>query len=204
MAIAIYGNKYLNIAPEDVGLSFAFDLNPSQCFERNNEKLPFGCHAWHRFENDFWKPIIDSYGYEMEKLSCIDRETSVLSCGKERSDMMDRYFNKNIIDDCLKELIQDYTGNIYVFGAGLYGLSFTSMIVDTNVNIMGFIDNDSSKEGKKINGYEIFKPSILQDNDAILIALSRPEMVIEQLIQMGKKQGKQFATSHDLQMKMIG
>ncbi|MDU1905928.1 MAG: DUF5672 family protein [Dysgonomonas sp.] len=37
---------------------FSFDMNPSLCYELNDYKLPFVCHAWYRYELDFWKPFI--------------------------------------------------------------------------------------------------------------------------------------------------
>jgi len=42
-------------APVEIALKFSFECNPEFCFEKNNHKLPFGCHAWqlpkHR---NFW------------------------------------------------------------------------------------------------------------------------------------------------------
>ncbi len=44
------------VAPFDVGLRFAFEVNPRQCFEMNGRTLPFGCHAWQRYDRSFWEP----------------------------------------------------------------------------------------------------------------------------------------------------
>jgi hypothetical protein len=38
------------------GLRFAFEAAPRMCFELNQHKLPFGCHAWAKFDPDFWAP----------------------------------------------------------------------------------------------------------------------------------------------------
>jgi hypothetical protein len=46
------------IAPVDVGLRFAFEVGPRYCFELNNRQLPFGCHAWPRYDRDFWEPYL--------------------------------------------------------------------------------------------------------------------------------------------------
>lgn len=41
-------------------LAFAFELHPSISFKKNNEQLPFGCHAWLRYEYEsFWKQYIN-------------------------------------------------------------------------------------------------------------------------------------------------
>ncbi len=46
------------IAPLEVALRFAFECAPGLCFERNNYTLPFGCHAWARYDRDFWEPYL--------------------------------------------------------------------------------------------------------------------------------------------------
>jgi len=51
-------NPDFNIAPINVALKFAFDRHPRACFERNDFKLPFGAHAWARWDREFWEPFI--------------------------------------------------------------------------------------------------------------------------------------------------
>lgn len=46
------------IAPIDVALRFAFDRHPRWCFERNDLKLPFGAHAWSKWDRAFWEPYL--------------------------------------------------------------------------------------------------------------------------------------------------
>jgi len=41
-------------------LQFAFEEHPEKCYELNKRKLPFGCHAWEKFDTDFWLRFIDS------------------------------------------------------------------------------------------------------------------------------------------------
>jgi hypothetical protein len=40
------------------GIRFAFEAAPSHCFELNGHKLPFGCHAWQKFDRKFWEPFL--------------------------------------------------------------------------------------------------------------------------------------------------
>lgn len=42
----------------DTGLKFAFEVGPKYCFERNSNQLPFGCHAWTRYDKNFWLPYL--------------------------------------------------------------------------------------------------------------------------------------------------
>lgn len=46
------------IAPLDIALCFAFEYAPRICFEKNNHALPFGCHAWHKYDRAFWEPFL--------------------------------------------------------------------------------------------------------------------------------------------------
>ncbi|CAM4108745.1 hypothetical protein SAMN06265348_103346 [Pedobacter westerhofensis] len=48
-----------------ISAGFSFEVNPEILFETNNKILPFGCHAWWRYNLEFWKPFIQSYGYEI-------------------------------------------------------------------------------------------------------------------------------------------
>lgn len=39
-------------------LKFAFERFPEKCFKLNGNKLPFGVHAWKKYDEKFWKPFI--------------------------------------------------------------------------------------------------------------------------------------------------
>ncbi|MEO5891109.1 MAG: DUF5672 family protein [Ferruginibacter sp.] len=55
----------LNIAPVAEAIKFSFEMHPSVLFEWNGGKLPFGCHAWWRYNFEFWKPHIRAFGYDV-------------------------------------------------------------------------------------------------------------------------------------------
>lgn len=44
------------VAPPGVALRFAFERAPRYCYSRNGGRLPFGCHAWSRWDRSFWEP----------------------------------------------------------------------------------------------------------------------------------------------------
>lgn len=44
------------VAPVAAGLRFAFERSPGTCYAANAHRLPFGCHAWARWDRDFWAP----------------------------------------------------------------------------------------------------------------------------------------------------
>lgn len=46
------------VASVDTALKFAFEVSPRWCFERTSHQLPFGCHAWPRYDRGFWEPYL--------------------------------------------------------------------------------------------------------------------------------------------------
>jgi hypothetical protein len=46
------------VAPVEKGLSFSFERAPEYCYIQNHHQLPFGCHAWVRYDQKFWEPFI--------------------------------------------------------------------------------------------------------------------------------------------------
>lgn len=53
--------KYLKgytVAPFSEALKFGFEKFPKKSFKLNNRKLPFGVHAWKKYDKKFWKPYL--------------------------------------------------------------------------------------------------------------------------------------------------
>jgi len=58
---SIEAKRYLpsfRVASVDEALKFAFEVAPRECFERNGRRVPFGCHAWAKFDRAFWEPFL--------------------------------------------------------------------------------------------------------------------------------------------------
>lgn len=49
---------WFRIAPLKTALRFSFDNAPRQCFDANGGQLPFGCHAWFKWDRAFWEPYL--------------------------------------------------------------------------------------------------------------------------------------------------
>ena len=39
-------------------VAFSFEMAPRYCFEANSSRLPFGCHAWAKYDRAFWEPFL--------------------------------------------------------------------------------------------------------------------------------------------------
>ena len=46
------------IAPAEIASRFSVEVDPQRYYEVNNKELPFGCHAWGKYEPEFWKEFI--------------------------------------------------------------------------------------------------------------------------------------------------
>ena len=42
------------VADVYTALNFSFEVMPRLMYELNSSRLPFGCHAWEKYESDFW------------------------------------------------------------------------------------------------------------------------------------------------------
>jgi hypothetical protein len=52
---AILHNNHWKVAPPAVSFSFSFETQPARLYKLNNQSLPFGCHAWEKYEPEFWE-----------------------------------------------------------------------------------------------------------------------------------------------------
>ena len=52
-------SEWFKLAPSDVAIKFSFELQPEVLFKMNNSELPFGCHAFQKYNWDFWKNYIN-------------------------------------------------------------------------------------------------------------------------------------------------
>jgi hypothetical protein len=57
--------KDFRIAPPEVALKFSWDTFPSRCYKMCNGALPFGLHAWARYDLAFLKPLLERAGIEL-------------------------------------------------------------------------------------------------------------------------------------------
>lgn len=50
--------------PEEA-IPFAFEVAPEYLFELNGHKLPFGCHAWEKYNLEFWRYTLGKSGMDL-------------------------------------------------------------------------------------------------------------------------------------------
>jgi len=50
--------SWFKVAPPEIALRFSFEVKPKFLYHMNGRQLPFGCHAWARYDPQFWKRFI--------------------------------------------------------------------------------------------------------------------------------------------------
>lgn len=58
--------NFFNIPIPEEAIPFAFEMQPEKLYKLNNEQLPFGCHAWSKYNVTFYKKFIEHFGYNLE------------------------------------------------------------------------------------------------------------------------------------------
>ncbi len=58
ISLSKYDNMKLRIPSPKEASSFAFERSPRYLYSKNNYSLPFGCHAWERYDKEFWNEFI--------------------------------------------------------------------------------------------------------------------------------------------------
>ena len=57
-SLVLSENINFRVPSFDQSLAFSFENHPTYLFQKNENKLPFGCHAWERYDKDFWGKFI--------------------------------------------------------------------------------------------------------------------------------------------------
>ena len=48
-------------------IAFAFEAHPDHLYQLNQHRLPFGCHAWQRYQPEFWQQVATEKGLPLAK-----------------------------------------------------------------------------------------------------------------------------------------
>jgi len=51
-------NPFYKVPAKKVAMAFSIESQPRVCYQLLKVQLPFGCHAWEKYEPDFWKQFI--------------------------------------------------------------------------------------------------------------------------------------------------
>lgn len=190
---AVLDSEDFKIAPLRVALQFAFEREVRKCFRLNGEKIPFGCHAWGKYDFDFWKPYIEAAGYTVNAIDCYTRNEDRRLEDLYRKLRDISFFWENIYSE---EFLQEALANVFlkpvdsyiIWGAGYRGSLLCKMLRDVRQPVKYIIDSDVALRGKSVEGYEIrnsLESNILDDTGVIIAIGKNGREVAERLNQKG-------------------
>ena len=59
--------KDYTVSSVEDAIRFSFEARPALLYKENNNQLPFGCHAWQKYEPEFWAPFISTEDLKIVK-----------------------------------------------------------------------------------------------------------------------------------------
>lgn len=201
--IAAYGSPYLNIAPLSIAASFSFEMNYEQCIRLTGGKIPFGCHGWEKYDVDYWKPLIEEQGYEVVTKN--KKEIEHVNLIKDLNEFCCQKYTNQEIQKMMPLSYQNGLKEIYIWGAGFWGISLMQKLLESEVLVSGFVDNDSSQFGKKILVYPIMQPECFYETKKpIIIAIGRKTSEVEkQLQKYGYKKREDYIVLKDMMKEIL-
>lgn len=146
-------------APLSIACEFSFETHVRKCFELNDRKLPFGCHAWERYDYSFWKPYIEEQGYDLSNLEVeTGCEDAILdkTLEEEKYKLLDLM---QIIPTVVQRLLKRKgleQKHFIVWGAGKSGRYLVELFLKMGMSIDYVID-----ENKMIEDETVYKVPVV-------------------------------------------
>ncbi len=181
---SISDNEAFQIAPLEVALKFAFEREVEQCFQLNNQELPFGCHAWERYNPEFWKPLIEAFGYTVGMVG--SSEDKELESVYDKARKTTQFWETILVGDRLITAVHELCGTkkagYIIWGAGYYGKMISDIFVEKMLPVKFMIDNNLAA-GSMLNGVMVKKYADcdITENDVIIVAVKNSWEIVRQL-----------------------
>ena len=191
-------------APERTALEFGFEMKVRECYAQNGNQLPFGCHAWQKFDASFWKPWIESCGYVIPEEVCRsgrgDMEYDIKTRRKEVARFWTEKYDKEQLLPTIGKLFGGGSREYAVWGAGYWGQTLCRMIEDAGGRICGFIDGNKALECRKIGGHEVMAPQSLKNAAPKYRVIDKDEKIAECLERMDYHYREDYIFLQDIEL----
>ena len=171
-----------------VAAEFALQGNRVNCYEKMLAKgLPFGLHGWPYCDYDFWKPVIECFGYQLP----VDHSSNVDKQFIEKYDENKRTWYAALDNKRNDKLIQalnlSYDKDYVIWGNGAYGKWLVDLLKRIGVSIRCIFDIATEKDGL-YKGIRVCYPlpkNLKKDDYAIVAVKGRYEELAKKLLEMG-------------------
>lgn len=172
------------IAPKEVAWQFAFERPIKELFQLNGGKLPFGCHAWMKYDFEFLRPYMIRDGHRIIKDIIYE-----LQWDKIHEYISQKYLiaPKNIVWESIIENCTVTPKIIWIYGAGAYGERCGQILNMLTCCKVLFADKDKRKWGQHMRGILITSPAMVKmdDQSLVIVAMKHSEQVVQDFINKG-------------------
>lgn len=148
------------VAPKEVALQFSIETEVRKCMKLNGGKLPFGSHAWSRYDFAFWKPHIEAFGYSLSDdviKSGIEDEKNMSWYEKQKRNarFWKKEYNIDMLRQCMSSKFEKSNKQYVIWGAGYWGRCICAMLKDAGERVELFIDGNPALHGTKVLGCKV-------------------------------------------------
>lgn len=194
------------VAPVSIALEFAFEREVKRCFAVNNKKLPFGCHAWEKYDFTFFKKYIEAYGYDFKNLNLkcgnLDDSNKKEYCYMQRvAELLENDEEFYGLKDKVSAVFADKDENpLFLWGAGHVGRFVGKLFADCGISIEGYIDANADLYGILVEGYQVYSPKKLNQNSRIVITTDKKlyRDIMDKLQKIGLVYRKNYIVFEDI------
>lgn len=153
----ISNSENFKVAPTEIALAFSFETEVKKCFDLNEKKLPFGCHAWEKYDLEFWKPYIEQYGYTISEEYLAEGNRDVCNENMYEVWHKESFFWENVYKkENIKKNLCNNGKKIYIWGAGERGSFLGKLLLEADIIVEGYIDNNKELAGTYIGNYCVY------------------------------------------------
>ncbi len=172
------------LAPKEVAWQFSFERPVKTLYKLNGEQLPFGCHAWMKYNLDFFRPYIANDGYSM--VWDIHYEPQ----GDSTNEYADRRCltaSKSVVWRSLLNSCEIVPRMIWIYGAGNYGMLCGYLLRDLDDCKVAYVDKNEEKWGKSMWEIPIMPPKEIAHTNGtlVIVAMKYTETVVRELSEKG-------------------
>lgn len=192
MFFALGSSDDFRVAPIEIALEFAIEREVEKCFEMNGNKLSFGCHAWEKYDLQFWKRHIEAHGYKIDDEYLLNGDMDSASAEMFDRDREMAIFWEHIYEKRdPKKFINKQKKKIYIWGAGGKGRFLGKWLSEANADVEGYLDNNEELLGTYIENYKVLPMEELKkkgEDIYIIVAVDKyRDEVAKQIEGMGHR-----------------
>lgn len=181
-------SEQFHVAPQEIALRFSIEEKVRIMMKESSGRIPFGCHAWERYDFRFWKPYIEEFGYSFSEEVHGDED-------KRKEDQ--KPDKLAIPGEIVRKEVRAFTGlqdlPVYIWGAGKIGKEMVLFLRHSNIPVR-CIDRDEALWNKELLDICIEPPDILLEDlqeKRIIVAVKKDkDEIINNLSEQGLCYGR--------------